>query len=58
MFLNKKELIIMKDKIINYKKCVDVDERCELLANVGECEDNPTCMLRNCDKSCNSCVRG
>ena len=35
--------------------CEDGNESCEAWATAGECEVNPTFMLTNCARSCNTC---
>ena len=35
--------------------CLDNHEKCEMWASSGECQANPNYMLKNCQKSCNSC---
>ena len=35
--------------------CADSHEKCNYWSSVGECENNPNWMLKNCEVSCNSC---
>lgn len=35
--------------------CVDNHEKCGEWASIGECENNPNWMLKNCEISCNVC---
>ena len=41
---------------IDGELCVDDHEKCSFWASSGECTNNPNWMLKNCAKSCNSCV--
>ena len=36
-------------------ECFDKDKKCQQWASDGECENNPTWMLKNCEVSCRAC---
>lgn len=50
----KREARVNLDNIVQ-SDCIDEEERCRFWANHGECQKNPSYMLRSCRKSCNSC---
>nr|XP_006819343.1 PREDICTED: uncharacterized protein LOC102810139 [Saccoglossus kowalevskii] len=35
--------------------CIDLNQRCEHWASIGECQKNPEYMLQHCKKSCDQC---
>ncbi|KAK3863606.1 hypothetical protein Pcinc_030648 [Petrolisthes cinctipes] len=36
--------------------CVDIDVRCQMWSQLGECTTNPSYMLPNCPRSCHLCT--
>ena len=44
-----------KDVIILFLECTDDEADCSKWAEVGECQKNPTFMLKSCKKSCDQC---
>ena len=44
-----------KNVIILFVECTDDEADCSKWAEVGECQKNPTFMLKSCKKSCDQC---